>query len=252
MKEGVRKAEWIPFGIIDAPPYLDNFYAGDRGFDPLGIITKDGPWWPGIKDPKRRVAYMREAEIKHGRLAMLAAAGWPLSELWHGPITQFLNLPYKLDESAGRAPSVLNGNFNEALPLFIVVLLYTAYLDIKNLDNVHGLTPYGKTISTRGGIVEKSYTPGDYEFDPLSFYYFWGQQDPNRVKELTSEDQNVQWGWYAKQRKVMEEREIRNGRLAMMAITGFAIQEAIFGVPVVDQSPVFFINPVKFFELILQ
>ena len=30
--------------------------------------------------------FLREAEVKHARLAMLAAAGWPLSELLDGPL----------------------------------------------------------------------------------------------------------------------------------------------------------------------
>ena len=39
----------------------------------------------------------REAEIKHARLAMLAAAGWPLAELWHGPLAKITGSPYALD-----------------------------------------------------------------------------------------------------------------------------------------------------------
>ena len=38
----------------------------------------------------------------------------------------------------------------------------------------------------------------------------------------------------------MELAEIKNGRLAMLAITGFAVQEAIYGTPVVQQSYAFF------------
>ena len=34
--------------------------------------------------------------------------------------------------------------------------------------------------------------------------------------------------------------EIFNGRLAMMAITGFAVQEFLWGNPVVEQTPWFF------------
>jgi len=34
--------------------------------------------------------------------------------------------------------------------------------------------------------------------------------------------------------------EIYSGRLAMLAITGFAVQESLWGVPVVDQTPSFF------------
>ena len=40
--------------------------------------------------------------------------------------------------------------------------------------------------------------------------------------------------------KQMELAEIKHGRLAMLAITGFAVQEAIYGTPVVEQSPWFF------------
>ena len=41
-------------------------------------------------------------------------------------------------------------------------------------------------------------------------------------------------------RKEMEAAELSNGRLAMLAITGFALQEAVWGTPVVDQTPIFF------------
>eukprot|EP00966_Prymnesium_polylepis_P315325 7285828-Prymnesium_polylepis.1 len=34
---------------------------------------------------QKKVVWMREAEVKHARLAMLAAAGWPLAELANGP-----------------------------------------------------------------------------------------------------------------------------------------------------------------------
>ena len=41
-------------------------------------------------------------------------------------------------------------------------------------------------------------------------------------------------------RKEMETAELKNGRLAMLAITGYAFQEALYGTPVVDQTPLFF------------
>ena len=34
--------------------------------------------------------------------------------------------------------------------------------------------------------------------------------------------------------------EIKNGRAAMMAITGFAVQEFLWGSPVIQQTPFFF------------
>ena len=38
----------------------------------------------------------------------------------------------------------------------------------------------------------------------------------------------------------MATAEIKNGRLAMLAITGMAVQEFIYGTPVIQQTPWFF------------
>ena len=59
------KSKAIPF--LNAPPALDGSMPGDVGFDPLWVssMLPDKGWLP----------WLREAEIKHGRVAMLAAAG---------------------------------------------------------------------------------------------------------------------------------------------------------------------------------
>ena len=44
---------------------------------------------------------------------MLAAAGWPLSELWHKEIADALGLDSIL-ASEGKAPSVLNGGLDNS------------------------------------------------------------------------------------------------------------------------------------------
>merc|ERR1711966_449007 len=67
----------------------DKTLAGDMNFDPLMIA-----------DSPDKLAWYREAEVKHARLAMLAAFGWPVSEL-----TNFGGLL----NGDGRAPSLLNG-----------------------------------------------------------------------------------------------------------------------------------------------
>merc|ERR1719450_2031363 len=71
----------------------DGTLAGDMNFDPLQLADNSG-----------KLAFYREAEIKHARLAMLAAFGWPVSEI--------LNFG-KLLTSDGRAPSLLNGGLGE-------------------------------------------------------------------------------------------------------------------------------------------
>ena len=63
------------------------------------------------------------------------------------------------------------------------------------------------------GLTPTGYVPGDLGFDPANLR----GKNPN-----------------------MELAEIKNGRLAMMAIKGMAIQEFLYGTPVVDQTPGFF------------
>ena len=54
----------------DRPKNLDGTMVGDIGFDPLGL-------YPSDEDGRRR---MELAEIKHGRLGMIAITGYALQE----------------------------------------------------------------------------------------------------------------------------------------------------------------------------
>jgi len=61
--------------------------------------------------------------VKHGRLAMLAAAGWPISELFDKSITQTLDADFDLNlvpivDESDRAPSLLNGGLDSISPIF--------------------------------------------------------------------------------------------------------------------------------------
>jgi hypothetical protein len=67
----------------------------------------------------------REAEIKHGRLAMLAAAGWPVSELFDKKFAHLFGLPAILDKT-DRAPSILNGGLGKISPIYWVGCLAAA------------------------------------------------------------------------------------------------------------------------------
>jgi hypothetical protein len=60
------KSEAMPF--MDRPEALDGSMPGDIGFDPLGFSTAFEPYYP--------LSYLREAEIKHGRVCMLAWLGY--------------------------------------------------------------------------------------------------------------------------------------------------------------------------------
>jgi hypothetical protein len=101
---------------------------------------------------------MREAETKHGRLAMLAAAGWPVSELWHKEIAKVFNLDSILSEG-DRAPSLLNGGLSSvwASGALIMSIIIGGYMESKAMNS-------GEVFWN----VEKSddYIPGNLgEFD---------------------------------------------------------------------------------------
>merc|ERR1712238_178995 len=145
----------------------------------------------------------REAEIKHARLAMLAAAGWPLSELFSKTIATQFGMTSALDEATGRVPSVLNGGMGRISPIYwIGCIAVAAGVDLFVINS---------------SSKQKGYFPGKLDFDPLGLY--------------PKDEKGQQW---------MQTAEIKNGRLAMLAITGYAIQEFVMGSSIIDQTPIFF------------
>ena len=172
----------------------------DYGFDPLGIAKLDV--FSSGDDDYLRVKNYRDAELRHGRLAMLAAAAWPIQELVHPWLNRALEAPDLLTED-GRSPSVLNGGLgNGPIPL---VLAFTALsaglLDLKAID-----------IKEAKGY--ENWVPGDYGYDPLNLLK---GASPVAVKN-------------------MQAKEINNGRLAMVAVLAYVVQEATTGEPVVALS----------------
>ncbi len=191
-------AKWFPIGGVKAPKTLDGSLAGDVGFDPIGFSKST-----------KTLYWMREAEVKHSRLAMLAAVGWPLSELWHKEIAKVFGLSSIL-ASGDRAPSLLNGGLSNvwASGMLIMSIIIAGYLEGKAMNE--GAVFWGAE-------KPEGYVPGNLGFDPLNLY---------RVRKGN--------------KKEMETAEIKNGRLAMLAITAFAFQEFATKLPVVVETPYLF------------
>jgi len=184
-----KMSQALPFA--NRPKFLDGTMAGDVGFDPFGLVQT-----------KTDLKNYREAEIKHARLAMLAAAGWPLSELFDKKIAGIFGLVPILDE-ANRVPSVLNGGMGKVSPIYwAACVLFAALTEL--------YVEYGAS-------GKPGYYPGKLGFDPFGLY---------------PKDEEGQ--------KRMETAEIKNGRLAMIAITAFAAQEFVSHIAIVDQVPFFF------------
>ncbi|KAL3914933.1 MAG: hypothetical protein SGILL_005880 [Bacillariaceae sp.] len=178
----------IPF--LKRPAHLDGSLPGDRGFDPFNFASGDAS----------TLQWYRDSELRHSRIAMLAAVGWPLAELFHKNLAGSFGLPSMLADS-DKVPSVLNGGLDMTNPLFWVgVLSATAALEFLSTQKLNAGTD-----------------ALDFGFDPLGL-----------------------GGKTEKQQFFMQEAEIFNGRLAMLAITGFAIQEFLTNSAVIDQTPIFF------------
>ena len=134
---------------------------------------------------------------------MLAAAGWPVAELWDKSLAGAFGLEPALT-STGESPSLLNGGLDRIDgEYWIMVVALAGIFEIQS-----------KLTKEEKG---KAYVPGDCGFDPLGLF---------------PEDKEGQ--------AAMQLKEIKHGRIAMMAIVGYAIQEALYRTPVTEQTPLFF------------
>lgn len=126
---------------------------------------------------KANLMYMREAEIKHCRLAMLAVLGWPLAELFDKPIADAAGLPTALTK-AGESPSILNGGLDRIDAAYWVAVV--ALAGIVELEN-----------SKMQEEKKKDYVAGDCGLSGLL---------PSDKKAIFD----------------LQTKELKNGRLAMM------------------------------------
>ncbi|KAJ1621312.1 chlorophyll a/b-binding protein domain-containing protein [Pavlovales sp. CCMP2436] len=170
----MEQSKAVPF--LPKPPLLDGTMAGGD-FDPLNLAVSPS-----------RLTFYREAEIRHCRLAMLAAANWPLAELLNKPLAKLIGLPAITDLTNGRAPSIPNGGLYEVNAVFWFVVLA-----IGALAEVGEINP----------LDSEARLAGDLGFDPLGLW----------PKMSTAE------------KRTMQEKELANGRLAMFAITAFVAEE---------------------------
>jgi len=172
---------------------------GNKGFDPLNLA--------GEGTDETKLNNYREAEIKHGRLAMLAAVGWPVAEYLQPIISSALGQPDLLvADAAGipaeRVPSLLNGGLDQISPGFFAIgIAFSAAIELLALQ-------WGQKVDAG------EYQPGDLGFDPLGLY--------------RGKSEAVRFDYRLK--------ELNNGRLAMVAITWYAFEEFFTGRSVLENA----------------
>lgn len=199
--------EWyllaLPF--MDRPAVLDGTLAADAGFDPAGFA--------GTREDMFK---MREAEVKHARLAMLCAAGWPLAEKWDDGIATSLGLPSVIALNGGRDPSLLNGGLGLINPAYWVgVVAFAAFIEYQS-ETAKG----DAKKADSDWLTTASWVPGDMGFDPFGLYTLLAPDDRGKF--------------------LMETAELKNGRLAMCAVFVYVLEEFVTGKAVVDNTPIFF------------
>jgi len=153
-------------------------------FDPANLLEGTS---------KEEVYRWREAELTHGRVGMLASAGFLVQEGFH-PLF-----------SGDNGPAI------EQIPQLPPWLWFGMTLGIGIAESLRiqkgWANPYdGPERSQNEFKLKAEYYPGDLAFDPLGL----APEDPAEFR-------------------LMQERELSHGRLAMLAAAGFLAQEAVTG-----------------------
>jgi len=152
-------------------------------FDPFGISTKV---------PEGQLLFYREAELKHGRVCMLAFIGLLVAE-------RHDFIPLLAGDAADVAPWKLGGPYISELP----------YGDFWPAASLALFAEEWRSESARKSKGADR-IPGDYGYDPLGL-------KPKDAKGL----------------KEMQNKELNNGRLAMLGAAGMIAQEMVTGKNVV-------------------
>ena len=155
-------------------------------FDPLGFADK--------ADANTLKRY-REAELTHGRVAMLAVLGFLVGEKVEGSSFLF--------DASIKGPAISHLAQVPA-PFWTILAVSIAKLELDRAQ--YGWVSPRDVPVDQPGLLRADYIPGDLGFDPLGL-------KPKDATEFAT----------------MQTKELQNGRLAMLAAAGFMAQELVDG-----------------------
>jgi len=160
-------------------------------FDPLGFAAKAND---------ATLLRYREAEVTHGRVAMLAAVGFLVGEKVEGSSFLF--------DAQVSGPAITHlTQVPTAFWILLVIAIgasetYRAEVAFVDPKDVPDAEP---------GLMREDHFPGDIGFDPLGLK----PEDPEEFE-------------------LMVTKELQNGRLAMLAAAGFMAQELVDGKGIIE------------------
>eukprot|EP00427_Karlodinium_veneficum_P010986 CAMPEP_0169094390 /NCGR_PEP_ID=MMETSP1015-20121227/17927_1 /TAXON_ID=342587 /ORGANISM="Karlodinium micrum, Strain CCMP2283" /LENGTH=270 /DNA_ID=CAMNT_0009155059 /DNA_START=76 /DNA_END=885 /DNA_ORIENTATION=- len=167
-------------------------------FDPVGF-SKPGAEPLGPLDflnfttnpSAGRIKFYREAELKHGRLGMLAALGFLVSENFHPMFGGNID-----------GPALKAFEANQDIADFQSDALFVIFI----LEMISLMFTFNTKFSGDFLTMRDDHVPGGLGFDPLNLK----PKDPEEFK-------------------AMQTKELNNGRLGMLAAAGMIAQEMVSG-----------------------
>jgi len=197
MVDKTERSKAIPF--LPRAINLDGSMVGDVGFDPFYLSSIPKNWAGFIQPPSWEetegidsLYWMREAEIKHGRVCMLAWTGWVAADGGLGPVP--LRFPGAIYSAENIPTSYEAHNVLVDQGSMSFLLIAIAFIEF---------CTSAALVQVSKGELERE--AGDFMLDPLQIL-------KDKPKEIVDD-------WKLK--------ELTHGRLAMMAFGGVATQSAL-------------------------
>lgn len=201
-KQGADRQLW--FASKQSLSYLDGSLPGDYGFDPLGLSDPEGTG--GFIEPK----WLAYGEVINGRFAMLGAVGSLAPEILGkaGLIPAETALPWF--KTGVIPPAGTYDYWADPYTLFVLEMALMGFAEHRRFQDWANPGSMGKQYflgfeKYLGGSGDPAY-PGGPLFNPLGL-----GKDEKSMKDLKL-------------------KEVKNGRLAMLAILGFFVQGLVTGV----------------------
>mmetsp|Transcript_77000 Transcript_77000/g.146525 ORF Transcript_77000/g.146525 Transcript_77000/m.146525 type:complete len:229 (-) Transcript_77000:227-913(-) len=136
-----------------------------------------------------RLRFYREVELKHGRLGMLAALGFLVAEQYHPLFGGDIDVPSYL-----------------AFQQTPLEKFWALVVSAISVNEVYSVFTFNNPVGGEPWSIRSDHEPGNLLFDPLKLR----PEDPEE--------------WLA-----MQNKELNNGRLAMLAAAGMIAQELVTG-----------------------
>jgi len=149
-------------------------------FDPVGFSEGES---------EGKIRFLREAELKHGRVGMLAALGFLVGENFHPLFGGDIDVP-----------AYIAFQQTPLQTFWYVVTLAIA------IPEVYSVFSFNSPFGGQPWSIRSDHEPGNLGFDPLGL-------KPKDPAELLA----------------MQNKELNNGRLAMLAAAGMIAQELVTG-----------------------